>query len=208
MAQLLKHYSVDRDNPQEYAISPEQFSRPMFGTIMPLIPDLNVVYSLSDENGIRFFLSTCPDEVVVEVKDGIEIITQQEWDNIVAEHDTRQEQKRYDVLRKYRNQLLNASDWIVVKSIDTEVAIAASFKAWRQELRDLPESASFPESIPECPEPLKVDDDFFAKYNSELRSFYMVNDPLPPLEQNYPVEYTPQPEQTQQGVVGDPDQLT
>lgn len=207
MSQLLKHYSVDRDNPQEYAVSPEQFSRPRFGTIMPLIPDLNVVHVLSDENDIRFFLSTCPDEVVIEEQSGIQIITQQQWDDIIADHDARQEQKRYDVLRKYRNQLLDKTDWIVVKSLDTEVAIAASFKAWRQELRDLPDSQIFPQSIPECPEPITIEENFFGLYNSEVRSFYMVNDPLPPIEENNPVEYTPPPEENQQGVVEDPTQL-
>lgn len=180
MAQLLKHYWVNRDNLSEYAVSSEQYSRPMFGTVMPNIDGLTVVHRLEDENNIPFFLSTCPDETVIEEVTGLQIITQAEWDLEIAEYDLRQETKRYDVLRKYRNQLLEKSDWFVVKSVDTQVALTTAFTSWRQDLRDLPDSSSFPASLPTCPETLNIDASFYAQYNGELRSIPMINDPLPP----------------------------
>lgn len=182
MAQLLKHYWVNRDNISEYAVSSVQYSRSMFGVVMPNIEGLNVVHRLEDENTIPFFLSTCPDETVIEETTGLQIITQAEWDFEIAEYDLRQETKRYDVLRKYRNKLLEKSDWFVVKSVDTQVSLASSFTTWRQDLRDLPDSSSFPASLPDCPESINVDLSFYSQYNSELRSIPMINDPLPPAD--------------------------
>lgn len=197
MAQLLKHYWVNRDNLSEYAVSSEQYSRSMFGVVMPNIDGLTVVHRLEDENNIPFFLSTCPDETVIEETTGLQIVTQAEWDFEIAEYDLRQETKRYDVLRKYRNQLLEKSDWFVVKSVDTQVALTTAFVSWRQDLRDLPDSSSFPASLPTCPENLNIDESFYAQYNSELRSILMINDPLPPAE---PDPFTEVPFQPDPGI--------
>lgn len=182
MSQLLKHYSVNRDNPQEYATSPEQFSRYRFGTIMPDISGLTVVHTLADSNNITFFLSTCPDDVVIEERTGIEIITQQEWDTEIANYDSVQESKRYDILRKHRNKLLEMSDWFVTKSLETNTTLSDDFKTWRQNLRDLPASNTFPSSIPECPESIGIDQSSYTNYVGEVKSVPMINDPLPPVE--------------------------
>lgn len=180
MSQLLKHYWVSRDNFLEFATTLEQFSRPMFGVVMPKIDGLEVVHRLSDENNIEFFLSTCPDETVVEEREGLQILTQQQWDDEIAAYDARQETKRYDVVRNYRNQLLDKSDWFVTKSVDTEVGLSTAFKAWRQELRDLPAAQTFPETLPQCPENINVDASFYAQYPSAVASIPMINDPLLP----------------------------
>ena len=52
MAKLLKHYLVDRDNPSIFATTPEQFTKPLFGTMSPNIQGLNIVCTLFDGNGI------------------------------------------------------------------------------------------------------------------------------------------------------------
>lgn len=191
MSQLLKHYSVNRDNPQEYATSPEHFSRHRFGTILPDISGLTVVHTLADSNNITFFLSTCPDDVVIEERTGIEIITQQEWDAEIANYDSVQESKRYDILRKHRNKLLEISDWFVTKSLETNIALSDDFKTWRQNLRDLPSSNTFPSSIPECPESIGIDQNSYTNYVGEVKSIPMINDPLPPVENQPEIVFIP-----------------
>ena len=46
-------------------------------------------------------------------------------------------------VREKRNQLLNDSDWIVVKALETNVSFDA-WKIYRQKLRDLPQQKNFP----------------------------------------------------------------
>lgn len=182
MTQLLKHYLIDRDNPGVFATTPEQFSRPMFGTIGPNIEGLQGVHTLVDENGIQYFLATCPDETVIQEVEGLEILTQAEWDAEIAAYDTRQEAKRWNVVRKYRNILLNQTDWIVTKATETATSLSVEFKNWRQALRDLPEAAIFPIELPVAPSEVVLDEDIHGSYVGELRGTVMINDPLPPVE--------------------------
>ena len=46
------------------------------------------------------------------------------------------------LLRDERNLLLSESDWIIVKSQETKVAISNEWKTYRQALRDLPASST------------------------------------------------------------------
>ncbi len=46
------------------------------------------------------------------------------------------------LLRNERNQLISESDWMVVVSQETGVAISNEWKAYRQALRDLPATAT------------------------------------------------------------------
>ena len=46
------------------------------------------------------------------------------------------------LLRDERNQLISESDWMVVVSQETGVAISNEWKAYRQALRDLPATAT------------------------------------------------------------------
>lgn len=182
MTQLVKHYLVDRDNPSVFATTPEQFSRPMFGTMGPGIEGLEAVYSLTDANGIQYFLSTCPDETTINEVEGLKVLTQAEWDAEIAAYDARQEAKRWNFIRKYRDQLLEKSDWAVIKSKETGEYLSADFKEWRQALRDLPAATTFPLSLPPLPqnnEGVVVDQSIYGAYVAELRSIPMINDPLP-----------------------------
>lgn len=180
MTQLLKHYLVDRDNPSVFATTSEQYSRPLFGTISPNIEGLEVVHSLTDENGISCFLSTCPDTTVIQEVEGLEILTQAEWDAEIAAYDTRQEAKRWGFIRKHRDQLLVQTDWMVIKAKEQATNLSSTFKDWRQSLRDLPASATFPLELPAAPEGVPVDQSIYSAYIAELRSIPMINDPLPP----------------------------
>jgi hypothetical protein len=188
MAKLLKHYWVDRDNPQVFAVSPEQWSRPMFGVTGFIVEGLEGVHKLTDENGVEFFLSTCPDATVIEEKEGLQVLTQAEWDAEIAAYDARQEQKRWGFIRTYRDQLLEATDWIVTKAKEQGTNLSAAFKDWRQSLRDLPAAATFPTELPAAPAGVSVDQAIYDAYVGELRSIPMINDPLPPLPTPGPLD--------------------
>lgn len=187
MAQLLKHYLIDRDNPGVFATRPEQFLRPLFGTVGFNVEGLVGVHSLSDENGVQFFLATCPDTTVIQEVEGLQILTQAEWDAEIAAYDSRQELKRRSFIRKYRDQLLQETDWIVIRAKETDSTLSTEFKNWRQSLRDLPASVSFPIDLPAAPTDVSVSDEIYTSYVSEIRGVHLVNDPLPPL---------PEPEST------------
>jgi len=182
MTQLLKHYLVDRDNLEVFATTPEQFSRPLFGTMGPNIEGLQGVHTLVDENGIRYFLATCPDETVIQEVEGLKILTQAEWDAEITAYDVRQEEKRWGFIRKYRDQLLTQTDWIVIKAKEQGTNLSDEFKTWRQSLRDLPNAVTFPLELPVAPEGVTVDQATYDAYIEELRSIPMINDPLPPVE--------------------------
>jgi hypothetical protein len=59
----------------------------------------------------------------------------------------------YDA-RKQRDSLLSDCDWVVTKALEDGESISASWKAYRQSLRDVPLQSGFPASIawPEKPE--------------------------------------------------------
>ena len=46
------------------------------------------------------------------------------------------------MLREERNILLSETDWMVIKSQDTGVAMSDAWKTYRQALRDLPASST------------------------------------------------------------------
>lgn len=179
MTQLVRHYLVDRDNPGVFATTPEQFSRPMFGTMSPDIEGLETVYTLVDDNGIQFFLTNCPDTTTINEVEGLSILTQTEWDAEIAAYDARQEAKRWNFIRKYRDQLLTQTDWIVIKAKEQGTNLSTTFKDWRQSLRDLPNAVTFPLELPVAPVGVSVDQATYDAYIEELRSIPMINDPLP-----------------------------
>jgi hypothetical protein len=50
-------------------------------------------------------------------------------------------------VRSSRDAKLAECDWVVIKSVETGVALAADWAAYRQALRDLPTQAGFPHNI-------------------------------------------------------------
>ena len=75
----LKHYWM-RDG--QYLTEPNQ-NGPLQSH--PPIPELSVRYWLTDERGVDYCLSTVPDQVLItEVTPGLEILSREEWDAIVA----------------------------------------------------------------------------------------------------------------------------
>ena len=193
--QLLHHYWVDRNNPSVYVTTTNNQ-----GKFLPRIEGLEIVHRLTDENGIECFLSQIPDEEEVTETDpysgitrtytryrvtetegaGLKIVNQTTWDQLIADFDTRQEAKRVDVVRKYRSQLLDKTDWVVVKAKETGGTLSADFKSWRTSLRDLPTVGITTHTLPTAPAPVEgVEDTVQGAYESDLRAVGMINDPLP-----------------------------
>jgi|TARA_R100000455_G_scaffold29647_1_gene19964 hypothetical protein len=65
--------------------------------------------------------------------------TEKEINDKITELDNAEAMK---LLRDERNQLISESDWMVVVSQETGVAISNEWKAYRQALRDLPATAT------------------------------------------------------------------
>ena len=63
--------------------------------------------------------------------------TETEINNKISELDAAEAMK---LLREERNILLSETDWMVIKSQETGVAMSDAWKTYRQALRDLPAS--------------------------------------------------------------------
>jgi hypothetical protein len=221
MAQLLKHYFINRET-NTFALNTK------FGLMLPDIKGLEIVHQIEDENDIPYCLSTCPEyfeysetisgerlqelqndtnvtvvsssEVsvdgetlhsvvyqrayVLEQTEGLSVITQEEWDTEVSTYDAKQLQKRIEVLRSIRDEILSSSDWVVVKSTETGVALSTEFKDWRQSLRDLPSQQVFPSELPSIHSDVQNDASVLGAYGrwSEVTSIPMINDPIVSVE--------------------------
>jgi len=120
---------------------------------------------------------------VVTESVGLTTLSQAQWDSEISAYDTRQQNKRYDVLRVNRDKMLEHTDWMVIKAKETGTNLTTAFKTWRQELRELPNSVGFPTAYPTLPSSLESDSqlqELTSNFN-EVRSIMMINDPLPPL---------------------------
>ena len=65
--------------------------------------------------------------------------TETEINNKITELDSAEAMR---LLREVRNQLLSETDWMIVKSTETGVAMSNDWKTYRQALRDLPASST------------------------------------------------------------------
>jgi len=50
-------------------------------------------------------------------------------------------------VRSQRDGLLSESDWVVIKSVETEVPEIEAWKTYRQKLRDIPQQPGFPWNV-------------------------------------------------------------
>jgi len=114
-------------------------------------------------------------------EEGLWIITQDQWDVEISNYDSKQQDKRYDILRADRDKMLSHTDWIVTKAKETGTNLTAEFKTWRQSLRQLPNNDQFPTAYPTLPSSLESDShlqELYSNFNA-VRSIPMINDPLP-----------------------------
>lgn len=116
--------------------------------------------------------------------DGIEILTQEEWDTEISNYDTRQTEKRYGEIRIIRDEVLKETDWIVTKTIEDGSVLTDEFKNWRTTLRDLPSVGITTDIFPATPGSIKVDENITKDYSEKLRSIELINDTLPALPED------------------------
>lgn len=117
---------------------------------------------------------------ILEESEGLQILTQQEWDAEISAFDSHRTQERYDILREIRDKILELTDWMVIKDLEQNGSITAEFKTWRQTLRDLPNSQTFPTGFPTLPTELQSHSEISSLYGrfDEVRSIPMIQDPL------------------------------
>lgn len=117
---------------------------------------------------------------ILEESEGLQILTQQEWDAEISTFDSHRTQQRYDILREIRDRILELTDWMVIKDLEQNGSISVEFKTWRQDLRDLPNSQTFPTGFPTLPTELQGHSEINALYArfGEVRSIPMIHDPL------------------------------
>ena len=117
---------------------------------------------------------------ILKESEGLQILTQQEWDAEISTFDSYRTQERYDILREIRDRILELTDWMVIKDLDQSGSVSVEFKTWRQDLRDLPNSQIFPTGFPTLPTELQGHSEINALYArfDEVRSIPMIHDPL------------------------------
>lgn len=117
---------------------------------------------------------------ILEESEGLQILTQQEWDAEISIFDSNRIQERYDVLREIRDRILELTDWMVIKDLEQSGSVSVEFKTWRQDLRDLPNSQTFPTGFPTLPTELQGHSEINALYArfDEVKSILMIHDPF------------------------------
>ena len=120
----------------------------------------------------------------IEENDGIEILTQEEWDTEISNYDTRQTEKRYGEIRIIRDEVLKETDWVVIKAKEDGSVLTDEFKNWRTTLRDLPSVGITTDVFPASPSSVEVDANITKDYSQKLRSIVLINDTLPALPED------------------------
>jgi len=117
---------------------------------------------------------------ILDESEGLQILTQQEWDAEISTFDSHRTQERYDILREIRDRILELTDWMVIKDLEQSGSVSVGFKTWRQDLRDLPNSQTFPTGFPTLPTELQGHSEINALYArfDEVKSIPMIHDPL------------------------------
>lgn len=126
---------------------------------------------------------TYKDPYVLTESVGLTTLSQAQLDSEISAYDTRQKNKRYNILRVNRDKMLEYTDWMVIRAQESNTGLSTDFATWRAELRDLPNNVGFPTSYPTLPSSLENDSHLLELTSnfSEVRSIPMINDPLPPL---------------------------
>ena len=68
-----------------------------------------------------------------------------------AQREAESEQAAWDALRAERDRRLAASDWVILRNLETSEPVPQAWLDYRQDLRDLPENTTDP-ADPDWPE--------------------------------------------------------
>ena len=140
--------------------------------------------STDETNTVTLHDVTYRETNTIVESDGLKILTQEEWDTEISNHDARQTEKRYSQVRIIRDEVLKETDWIVTKTIEDGSVLSDEFKNWRQSLRDLPSVGITTDVFPSTPSSIEVDANITKDYSQKLRSIVLINDTLPALPEN------------------------
>lgn len=123
------------------------------GKSHPPIEGLDVKYWCSDDEGVDYCLSVCPDEESLDTepvtyryrvnRPSTTVLTKAQWNAEVATHESRLLARRWNDIRAIRNQLLADTDWRAL----SDLTLSAGWATYRQELRDLPLSVENPDDV-------------------------------------------------------------
>jgi len=165
------------------AINVETFSEQRHKYKTPNFNGITILHEMED-GIVPYFLCTAADDYDITdqpTEAGVVQLSQSEWDAITFPFDANQELLRYNLMREIRNEALEISDVLVIKSVECETSLSQEFKDWRQALRDLPNGDTFPLTFPTPPSEVTdmVDITTNEQYQKSLRSTFMFIDPLP-----------------------------
>lgn len=167
---------IGATNVETFSEQRHKYKTPNFGGI-------TILHEM-DDGVVPYFLCTAADDYDITdqpTEAGVVQLSQSEWDAIINPFDSFQQVKRLDTAREIRNESLDMSDVLVIKSIECETSLSQEFKDWRQALRNLPNGDTFPLTFPTPPSEVTdmVDITTNEQYQKSLRSTFMFNDPLP-----------------------------
>lgn len=115
---------------------------------------------------------------ILQEDEGLQILTQEEWDTEIASFDARQTEKRYDEMRIVRDNLLRETDWVVIRAKETGTNLSEEFKNWRQSLRDLPSVGITTDTFPSPPSSIRINPKLTENYSSKIRSIPVINETI------------------------------
>ena len=165
------------------AINLQTFSDQRHKYKIPNFEGITIIHEMED-GVVPYFLCTAADDYDITDQPpeaGVVQLSQSEWDAITVPFDANQQLLRYNSVREIRNEILDSTDVIVIKSIECELTLSSDFKTWRQALRDLPNGDSFPLTLPTPPSEVAVvvpNITTDEQYKKTLRSTFMFIDPL------------------------------
>lgn len=69
------------------------------------------------------------------------------WDGVEFSTPPENTKDLENQVRLIRNGMLQASDWVVTKSVESNSPIPAEWVSYRQSLRDIPQQPGFPQNV-------------------------------------------------------------
>jgi len=97
-------------------------------------------------NQVELNLNEIHDNSIITIEQDRVLETQTKRQKTTEEISQEQSAKA-DTIRGERNQLLQDTDWIIIKSMETTVSDIDDWKAYRQQLRDITDQAGFPNDV-------------------------------------------------------------
>jgi hypothetical protein len=89
----IKHYWVSYPEMDRFLIESNEVPK-----THPNIKGLNVKFWLTDDNGVDYCLSVCDDDALLPGGNGVTQLTEEEWNDIVIDYNSKQPQNTNTIL--------------------------------------------------------------------------------------------------------------